>query len=176
MKITKVKMADGTVYWKARDVGKELGFGSNGGNFSRMFTQSMFPKGMAPAKGKHWVERRANPVTNRGATCIWLTTDGLRYTLELLYYENMPHARKAVSMHAELVRMGIFKSKKRPNEFIYEETLGAAMGVRFNDDGIVTFVFLDEDDKEYPVYTRDLDPGWERKLLKAMGPKARRSR
>lgn len=176
MKITKVKTADGTVYWKARDVGKELGFGSNGGNFSRMFTQSMFPKGMAPAKGKHWVERRSNPVTNRGSTCIWLTTDGLRYVLELLHYESMPHAQKAMSMHTELVRRGVFKLKKRPNEFIYEETLGAAMGVRFNDDGIVSFVFLDEDDNQYVISTRDLDRGWEGKLLKAMGPKVRRPR
>jgi len=47
---------------------------------------------------------------------------------------------------------------------LYEEILGAGMAVRYDNNGVVEFVFLDDEDKTYRVLTSELDEGWREKL------------
>jgi hypothetical protein len=157
--------------WKARDIGKRLGFGAGGGNFSRMFNQDMFDSEHKPQPKTHWVELPANPTTKRGQKSVWLTTAGVKHALDLLIYEGTPYSEKAKTLRRHLEKLGAIPiSRPREARYILEEVLGAAMAVRYTKSGgILAFVFLDEDDKQYPIPTDELDKGWQEKLLKAMG-------
>lgn len=158
-------------YWMARDVGAILGFGSKGGNFSRMFTQGMFLGQTAPKKGVHWVLKREDPARDKGPTCVWLTTEGLRHVLQLLYFEGTPYSENAKKMLDELIRMKIIAPVGRPSQEIhFSEVLGAGLEVHFTPKGLLYFIFLDEDDKPHKLSASDLDKGWQEKLIKAIGP------
>lgn len=169
LKIKRVNIIDRD-YWKARDVGLLLGFGSKGGNFSRMFTQGMWTGPTKLKEGTHWVEKREDPTKNKGPICVWVTTEGLRLALQLLYLEATPYAHNAKKMFDELVKQGFIERFPPPTPIHFSEVLGAGLEVHFTPKGLLYFIFLDEDDKPHKIVASDLDKDWEEKLIRAIGP------
>ena len=57
----------------------------------------------------------------------------------------------------------------RVSDLMVETTLGAAMAVLHDDEGVVAFVFLDEDDMRHTIPVEELDEDWENLLREALG-------
>lgn len=138
-------------WWKARDLGKLLGFGSGGGNLSRMYALGKFgPPGKAL---RMWTR------DSRGV--VWLTSDGIARTLTTLALNYPKHQRAAQRLLKEYDR-GEHRHARIAPEIEY--ALGAGMAVRATSKGIVAFVFLDEYDRRHIIPIADLDQDWHQVL------------
>lgn len=161
--------------WFGRHIGLILGYGSDGGNFTRNFSttwKKLFQE------GRHWVTLPVGHPERGGQKALWLTDQGLKLALYQVHHERIADdAKGALAVttlmdwlikHTPLKLSGP-RAKLEPAMPIFSETLGAAMEVRYTRKGILSFTFLDTNDVAYSIPTSELDKGWEKKLLQAMG-------
>ncbi len=155
----------GLLYWKAREIGRLLGYGAGGGNLSRMFVSGMGGFKSVFAEGRDWIlESLDGP-----RSAIWLSPRGLVRLLSWEAFHVPKHAQAARELYDSLYERGFGPTLPFPGAKAEtaecEDALGPGFAVRYTDEGVVSFVVLDEDDRATIVHTRDLDPGWRRKLI-----------